>query len=171
MKTNQSLDLDGIEEIKAIYQPVDCDNTPVGEPIFTLPVIVANNIQSKICNTVDITAPIIEELTNITDKLSSDCTNPINVNVCNSGGVPVTSYNNNEQIVLEDTATTTLAANTYHSISIAIISGAANITIDGITLLAPAGYTKQLQASTLLVNSITVAGTIVDSLIAIDTIN
>lgn len=81
------------------------------------------------------------------------------------------SYNNNEQIVLSNGASFTLAANTYHSISIAVITGTADIEINAVTLTAPAGYSKIYEATTLLENAIEVTSGPADSLTVIDIIN
>lgn len=115
----------------------------------------------------------VEELTGLIEDSQRDCDDPevktLKVEVCNA--LPETAYNNNTQIVISGIGTETLLANTHHSISIAIVNGTGNITVGtGPTLTAPAGYTKQYSATTLLANEIVVTGT-TGSLIVIDSIN
>jgi len=91
------------------------------------------------------------------------------VQIC--GNSSTNNYNINEFFVLSDIATMTLAANTYHSVSYVILSGTANITIGGVTLAsAPAGYSGEDKATTLLVNSIIISTLSTGSKVAIKTI-
>lgn len=80
-------------------------------------------------------------------------------------------YNINELFVVSDTATITLPANTYHSVSYVVLSGTANITV-GSTLLsaAPQGYSGEDIATTLLTNSIVITGLSTGTKVAIKTI-
>ena len=91
---------------------------------------------------------------------------------CNTNSSnPATDYNTNEQFVVSDTNTLTLAANTYHSISYVVLSGTANITVGG-TLLssAPQGYSAEDVATTTLVNSIVITGLSSGTKVAVKTI-
>lgn len=100
----------------------------------------------------------ITELTETTQKILEF--------ICRTKG-----YNINEQFVVSDTDTLTLAANTYHSISYVIISGTASITIGGTTLTPVSqGYSGDDTATTLLTNSTTITGLSTGTLISVKTI-
>lgn len=44
------------------FQKEDCDGNPVGDPIVAEPVLVVNKVDVSICNTDDITEPIVEAI-------------------------------------------------------------------------------------------------------------
>lgn len=106
-------------------------------------------------------AQIIQTLN--TDILGSLYTPVGTERVCGS------TYNNN--ITYTPTSVFTLAANTYHSVSIAILSGSATINVNGVSFVAPVGYSNSWEASTTLSNSITVTPTSPTDLIVINTIS
>lgn len=106
-----------------------------------------------------------EALCTISTQLATISNNVVDLNT--ETGV----YNINELFVVSDTATITLPANTYHSISYVVLSGTANITVGG-TLLsaAPQGYSGEDAATTLLTNSIVITGLSTGTKVAIKTI-
>ncbi len=104
-----------------------------------------------------------------TEKASKALLCEISSKLSPEGGIPVTGtiivvpepsslYNTNEQFIVSDTGTLTLAANTYHSVSYAVLSGIANITEVTLLSSAPQGYSAESVASGLLVNAITITG-------------
>jgi len=79
-------------------------------------------------------------------------------------------YNINETVVLTGTNTVTLAANTYHSVSIIVLVGSVDITENSVTFTAPVNYSIDTEATTRLVNSITLLGKTSDTKVVIKTI-
>lgn len=80
-------------------------------------------------------------------------------------------YNNIDIFPLSDANTHIVAADTTHSVSIAVLSGSATITINGKSFVAPEGYSNTWEATTLLDKSITVTTTLSTDLVIIDTIS
>lgn len=79
-------------------------------------------------------------------------------------------YNINETIILNGTNTVTLSANTYHSVSIIVLTGSVDITESNVTFTALLNYTIDMEASTRLTNSITLLGKTSDTKVIIKTI-
>ena len=80
-----------------------------------------------------------------------------------------TTFNTNEQFVLNDIATLTFPAYSYHRIKYKVISGTATITeVNAFT--APTGYEGESVASILLANSITITGLSAGTLVIVKTL-
>lgn len=79
-------------------------------------------------------------------------------------------YNTNETFIITDTGSLTFAANTYHSISFAIVSGSASITEGTVTIPSITfGYTGESTATTKLTNAITITGLVAGTTVIIKT--
>lgn len=79
-------------------------------------------------------------------------------------------YNINETVLLQNTNTVTLTANTYHSYSILVKEGNIDLIESGVTVTIPKGYTISESASTVFTNSITITGKSSDTYVIIKTL-
>lgn len=109
-----------------------------------------------------------------TDGVLFTTTPPIGVPVIGWYVVPSvapTLYNNNETIVNTGITPIVLAATTYHSVSVAILTGSATIDNNGVSFVAPVGYSNTWEGSSLLANLITITATNLTDVIIVNTIN
>ena len=109
-----------------------------------------------------------------TDGVLFTTTPPIGVPVIGWYVVPPvtpTLYNNNETIVNTGITPIVLTAATYHSVSVAILTGSATIDNNGVSFVAPVGYSNTWEGSSLLANLITITATNLTDVIIVNTIN
>lgn len=116
-----------IYDITAEFQPLDCGNQPVGSPIDVIPVVVANNLNTHICNT----AQLATEIGNAISFPTSNNYNTVTQNEYTTG-------------------TSTIAANTIHAISYVILSGTCVVNIGGNSSTYSAGESSEEEATTLI---------------------
>lgn len=113
------------------YQPLDCEDNPVGDPLGVLPVLQVGKQNVDICN--------FQEL----------------ADAINNNAVP---YNENYQFLIDVNTnwvlSTNVALNLVHSVSISTLVGTVTVTIDGNAIDYPAGFTANFTASTTLTNDI-----------------
>lgn len=81
-----------------------------------------------------------------------------------------TTYNTNSTQIATNNVIT-LTATTYHSVSVAVLSGGVTIDVNGVSFTAPAGYSNSWEADTLLTNAITVTSASAGDVAIVDTIN
>ena len=96
---------------------------------------------------------------------------PVGVVTAGACSIAVVNYDNNETQVNVGVTPIILLPATYHSVSVAIITGSATIDNNGVSFVAPAGYTTSWEASTLLTNQITITATSALDVFVVDTIN
>lgn len=126
------------------FQITDCAGLPIGTPQNIKKTVVLNTTTTNICN--------VQEI--------ADAINAI---------APTTYNTNTTQIATNNVIT--LAATTYHSVSVAVLSGSVTIDVNGVSFTAPAGYNNMWKADTLLTNVITITSASVADVAIIDTIN
>jgi len=109
-----------------------------------------------------------------TDGVAWTATAPVGVPVIGwyvAPAVAPTTYDTNLTQVNAGLTPIALAGGTYHSVSVAILSGSATIDNNGVSFVAPAGYSNSWEADTLLVNPITITAIGATDVFVVDTVN
>ena len=108
------------------------------------------------------------------DGVAWTATAPVGVPVIGwyvAPAVAPTTYDTNLTQVNAGLTPIALAAATYHSVSVVILSGSATIDNNGVSFVAPAGYSNSWEADTLLVNPITITALGATDVFVVDTVN
>ena len=116
-----------LDDLRATYQPIDCGGLPVGVPIDVLPVVVANPIDTSLCNVGALAQAIADAIVFPTAN----------------------QYNTVTQQDITS-GVTTIAANTVHSISYIVLQGTCTITINGVSSVYAAGESSEEEGSGLI---------------------